>query len=67
MGIITKELSKIKFRDQKCEYFEIELNDGPIIHIQNNSFRIEMHPDEFLQFATNIINSANKMMEYKKI
>ena len=49
------------------KYFEIELNDGPIIHIQNNSFRIEMNPDEFLKFATNVVNGANKMIEYKKI
>jgi len=67
MGIVTKQLAKIEFKDQKCEYFEIELNDGPIIHIQNNSFRIEMKPDEFLKFASNVVNSANKMIEYKKL
>jgi len=66
MGIITEQLAKVEFKDQKCEYFKIELNDGPIIHIQNNSFRIEMNPDEFLKFATNVVNSANKMIEYKK-
>jgi hypothetical protein len=67
MGIITKELAKVEFKDQKCEYFEFELNDGPIIHIQNNSFRIEMNTDEFLKFASNVVNSANKMIEYKKL
>ncbi len=67
MGIIQKQLSKIDFKDQKCEFFEVELNDGPIIHLQNNSFRIEMKPEEFQQFAINVVNSANKMIEYKKI
>jgi len=67
MGIIQKQLSKIDFKDQKCEFFEVELNDGPIIHLQNNSFRIEMNPEEFRQFAVNIVNSANKMIKYKNI
>lgn len=67
MGIITEQLARVEFKDQKCEYFEIELNDGPIVHLQNNSFRIEMNPDEFLKFATNIVNGANKMIQYKKI
>jgi hypothetical protein len=67
MGVIQKELAKVEFKDQALEYLEIELNDGPIIHLQNKALRIEMSPEEFTQFASHVVNSANKMIEYKKI
>ncbi len=67
MGIVTKELASIEFKDQVLKYLEIELNDGPIIHLQNDAFRIEMKPEEFTQFASQVVNSANKMIQYKNI
>ncbi len=67
MGIVTKELASIEFKDQALKYLEIELNDGPIIHLQNDAFSIEMKPEEFTQFASQVVNSANKMIQYKNI
>jgi hypothetical protein len=46
-------------------YMEIELNEGPVIHLQNEFFRIEMNPEEYVQFAVNVINGANKLIEMK--
>jgi hypothetical protein len=58
-------LSKAEFDKNKVEFLEIELNHGGIIHLQNNVFRIEMLQEEFIHFASCVINSANQMIEYK--
>jgi hypothetical protein len=65
MGIIIKTLAKIEFETNKMGYLEIELNEGPVIHLQNEFFRIEMNPEEYVQFAVNVINGANKLIEMK--
>ena len=67
MGVIQKILSKAKFKDNKAEYLEIEQNDGNIIHLQNDVYRIEMRPEEFNEFATHVILGANKLIEMKNI
>jgi hypothetical protein len=67
MGVIVSVLSKVKFDTSKIGYLEIELNEGPVIHLQNEFFRIEMNPDEFTQFASNVINGANKLIESKNL
>ena len=67
MGVIQSVLSKVNFDTSKIGYLEIELNEGPIIHLQNEFFRIEMNPDEFTQFASNVINGANKLIEMKNL
>ena len=65
MGIVIKTLAKTEFETNKMGYMEIELNDGPVIHLQNEFFRIEMNPEEYVQYAVNVINGANKLIEMK--
>tara|TARA_Y100000361_G_C11136232_1_gene332069 strand:- start:1135 stop:1386 length:252 start_codon:yes stop_codon:yes gene_type:complete len=74
MGVINKILGRVDLKHKRhkegSDFFNIELNKGRgglPIHIQNESFRIEMTVPEFTQFATSIINGANKMLEYKDI
>ena len=67
MGVVQKILGKAEFKDSKSEYFMIEFNKNNWIHIQNNSIRIEMTLEEFTHFASCIIDSANKLIEYKKL
>lgn len=67
MGVIIKKLTKVNFENSKLKYLEIEYNKGPIIHLQNDIMRIEMRPEEFTHFASQIIISANKLIESKKI
>ena len=43
----------------------IEFNKNKWIHVQNNSIRIEMTLEEFTHFASCVIESANKLIEYK--
>jgi len=65
MGVVNKILSRAELRDHNLKFLEIELNEGPIIHIQSDSFRIEMRIEEFSQLSSKVIESANKLMEYK--
>ena len=65
MGIIIKTLANVEFETNKMGNMEIELNEGPVIHLQNEFFRIEMNPEEYVQFAVNVINGANKLIEMK--
>jgi len=67
MGVITKKLARVDFKDNGNKYFEFEMNKSDKVHIQNDAFRMEMKPEEFTQFATNIINGANKLIGYKGI
>ena len=65
MGVIQKILSRAEFKDHKFGNFTIEYNGGEWIHLQNDSVRIEMLEEEFIHFASSVINSANQMIEYK--
>ena len=65
MGVIQKILSRAEFKDHKFENFTIEYNGGDWVHLQNDSIRIEMLEEEFIHFASSVINSANQMIEYK--
>ena len=65
MGIVIQTLAKTEFETNKMGYMEIELNEGPVVHLQNEFFRIEMNPEEYVQFAVNVINGANKLIEMK--
>ena len=67
MGVVQKILGKAEFKDNKSEYLMIEFNKNNWIHIQNNSIRIEMTLEEFTHFASCVIDSANKLIEYKKL
>ena len=67
MGVIQKILATAKFDTNKCEFIEIELNQGNIIHFQNDIFRIEMDVPEFVEFASHVIIGANKLIESKNI
>ena len=65
MGVVIKKLARAEFKDNANGYFEFEMNKSNKVHIQNKAFRIEMKPEEFLQFASNIIIGANKLIEMK--
>ena len=67
MGVIQKILATAEFDTNKCESIEIELNQGNIIHFQNDVFRIEMGVPEFVEFASHVIMGANKLIEMKGI
>lgn len=72
MGNIQKILSKAEFKDSKIEYLEIELNKGGkdglgMFHLQNDAIRLEMNADEFIEFSSAIIESANKLIQSKGI
>ena len=43
------------------------MNKSNKVHIQNKAIRIEMKPEEFTQFAVNVVNGANKLIEMKNI
>ena len=65
MGVIQKILSRAEFKDHKFGNLTIEYNGGEWVHLQNDSIRIEMLEEEFIHFASAVINSANQMIEYK--
>ena len=67
MGVVQKILGKAEFKDNKSEYFMIEFNKNNWIHVQNNSIRIEKTLEEITQFASSVIDTANKLIEYKKL
>ena len=67
MGVIQKILATAKFDNNKSEFLEIELNQGNIIHFQNEIFRIEMNLPEFVDFSSHVIMGANKLIESKNI
>ena len=58
--LIVKELSK-------QTTYKITKIQNNWIHIQNNSIRIEMTLEEFTHFASCVIDSGNKLIEYKKL
>ena len=74
MGVINKILGRVDLKHKRhnegSNFYNIELNKGRgglPIHIQNESIRFEMTEVEFTQFATAIVNAANKMIEYKDL
>tara|TARA_R110002073_G_scaffold199276_3_gene358342 strand:+ start:564 stop:791 length:228 start_codon:yes stop_codon:yes gene_type:complete len=67
MGVIQKILATAEFDKNKSEFIEIELNQGNIIHFQNDIFRIEMNISEFVEFSSHVIMGANKLIESKNI
>tara|TARA_R100000008_G_C3586125_1_gene172446 strand:+ start:2119 stop:2346 length:228 start_codon:yes stop_codon:yes gene_type:complete len=67
MGVIQKILATAEFKNNKSEFLEIELNQGNIIHFQNDVFRIEMNLNEFVEFSSHVIVGANKLIESKNI
>ena len=74
MGVVSKILGRVDFKHERhkegSSIFNIELNQGRgglPIHIQNDAVRLEMTKPEFTQFATSIINAANKMVDYKDL
>tara|TARA_R110000824_G_scaffold55795_4_gene153448 strand:- start:9778 stop:10005 length:228 start_codon:yes stop_codon:yes gene_type:complete len=72
MGLIQSILAKATFKDNANKFLEIELNHGGKdnrgkFHLQNDSIRIEMNADEFIEFSSTIIDGANKLIETKKI
>lgn len=72
MGIIQEILGRVEFSDNEIGYLDIEVNysaDGQpnIIHLQNNSYRIEMTLNEFIEFSQAIIKSGVTLRAYKEI
>tara|TARA_Y100001963_G_scaffold112877_1_gene156315 strand:+ start:262 stop:471 length:210 start_codon:yes stop_codon:yes gene_type:complete len=65
MGVVIKKLARAEFKDNANGYFEFEINKSDKVHVQNDAFRIEMKTEEFAQFASNIIDGANRLIEMK--
>ena len=72
MGLIQSILAKATFKTNANKFLEIELNKGGKndqgkFHLQNDVIRIEMNADEYFEFASSIIEGANKLIETKRI
>ena len=66
MGIVTNVLGKANFKDNKSKSMSIEMNKGDIVHLQNETIRIEMNVNEFYEFASTVINGANGFIDSKE-
>jgi hypothetical protein len=65
MGIIESVLADFKLSDG-TEY-RIEYNEGDVIHMHVDSFRVDFSQDEFEEFAKVIIEGNEKLQEDKSI
>ena len=70
MGMIQSILAKAEFETNGNKFLEIELNEGGKdgrgkFHLQNDAIRLEMNADEFIEFSSAIIESANKLIQQK--
>lgn len=66
MGKIIEFLGKVEFKDNPCEYMDIEFNEGKSVHLQSNCWRIELTDQEFREFAKSVGYAAEKLMKIKK-
>ena len=66
MGKIIKMLSVAELQDNKIPKIEFELNEPAIIHIQNDSWRLEMTKDEFRGWGNAVVQAAKKLRRIKK-
>jgi len=72
MGLIQSILAKATFKNNANKFLEIELNKGGKnnhgkFHLQNDAIRIEMNADEYFEFASSVIEGANRLVETKGI
>jgi len=67
MGEIEKVLGELRFKDNPAAYFKIELNQGGVIHLQTNCWRIELTVQEFRQFVGSVRNAADRLRVIKKL
>lgn len=70
MGDLIKHLSTIKLQNNPNKEISIEINRGDnqnIIHIQSESWRIELSEHEFREFATCMFESYRNLIYNKKI
>ena len=66
MGKIIELLGKVEFKDNPCEYMDMEVNAGKSIHLQSNCWRIELTEQEFREFAESVCSAAEKLKIIKK-
>jgi hypothetical protein len=67
MGEVISDLGHTEFKDNPCEYLDIELNRGNIIHLQTTAWRIELTLNEFVDFSNTILAAASKLRKNKNI
>ena len=67
MGEIIKNLGRVNFKDNPCKFIDLEMNLGGIVHMQTNSWRIELNEKEFSQFVDSVIRAAEKLKKNKNI
>jgi hypothetical protein len=67
MGEVISDLGHTELQDNPCEYLDIELNRGNIIHLQTNAWRIELTLNEFVDFSKTILTAASKLRKNKNI
>jgi len=67
MGEIEKILGKLRFKDNPAAYFNIELNQGGVVHLQTNCWRIELTVQEFKQFVASVSNATDRLRTIKQL
>ena len=65
MGEIISKLGRTEFKDNTCGYLDMEINIGNVVHLQTNSWRIELTLNEFVNFAQSVVTSADKLKANK--
>ena len=65
MGIIDSTLSEFELSDDT--QYQIEINDGEIIHIHIDSIRIECTIKEFQEFAETIDRGQQQLQADKNL
>lgn len=65
MGEIISKIGRTKFQDNPCEFVDIEINLGNIVHMQTNAWRIELSLNEFVSFSRSVVAAATKLRENK--
>ena len=67
MGVIVNKLSTIDLEKNEWSKIDIELNEDNVIHLQSNSFRIELMIDDFNKFSETVQNAYKNLKRNKGI
>ena len=67
MGEVIYELGRVHFKDNPCQFIDLEMNLGRVVHLQSNSWRIELGEAEFVQFAETVFRAAENLKKLKRL
>jgi len=70
MGDLNRTLATVRFQDNPARELSIELNHGGpnnagIVHLQTDSWRIELTGPEFRGFAKTTVKAAKALRQQK--